>query len=77
MKQTAAEHLDWCTSDESPQIDNIDIHYDHNGICSGVHTAKMADGSMFDVMFFGAIYPHSELFYEAIAKQSSFINSIT
>jgi hypothetical protein len=26
---------------------------------------------------FGAIYPHSELFHEAIAKQSSFINSIT
>ena len=26
---------------------------------------------------FGAIYPQSELFHEAIAKQSSFINSIT
>lgn len=26
---------------------------------------------------FGALYPHSELFHEAVAKQSSFINSIT
>ena len=26
---------------------------------------------------FGAIYPKSEIFYEAISKQSAFINSIT
>ena len=26
---------------------------------------------------FGALYPHSELFHEAVAKQSSFIHSIT
>ena len=53
MEQTSDEHLDWCTSDESPQIDNIDVRYDSGGICSGVHTATMVDGSVFDVMFFG------------------------
>ena len=53
MEQTSDEHLDWCTSDESPQIDNIDVRYDSDGICSGVHTATMVDGSVFDVMFFG------------------------
>ena len=51
MEQTSDEHLDWCTSDESPQIDNIDVSYDSDGICSGVHTATMVDGSVFDVIF--------------------------
>jgi hypothetical protein len=31
MEQTSDEHLDWCTSDESPQIDNIDVRYDSEG----------------------------------------------
>ena len=53
MEQTSDEHLDWCTSVESPQIDNIDVRYDSGGICSGVHLATMVDGSVFDVMFFG------------------------
>ena len=53
MEQTSDEYLDWCTSDESPQIDNIDVHNDSSGICSGVHTATMVDGSVFDVIFFG------------------------
>ena len=53
MEQTSDEQLAWCTSVESPQIDNIDVRYDSGGRCSGVHLATMVDGSVFDVMFFG------------------------
>ena len=67
--QSANEHLNWCVADDSPQISDFHILYDDGGICSGTHTAKMADGQMFDVMFFGEYGDKLDRWHVLLAPQ--------
>ena len=70
MTQNAQEHLNWCTSDESPQISDFLVVYDDGEVCSGTHVAKMADGQTFDVMFFGEYGETLERWHVLLAPQS-------
>ena len=51
--QNKADHLDWCTSNDSPLVENFNVIFEENGICVGTHTAKFPDEDGSDVMFYG------------------------
>ena len=69
MTQNAHEHLSWCVTDDSPQISDFHILYDDGEVCSGTHAAKMANGQMFDVMFFGEYGEKLDRWHVLLAPQ--------